>query len=107
MNNEPAKIQIQVRDIVAHCCFRALVNRTPLTRIVLMDGHKEIPLQPSAVKQFLFTGLNNLDFFITGYGAKIDMAEYDKLSDQLDFDSAREAERSDIAALEKESNAKR
>ena len=98
MPNKPTipVIHLQVRDIVAHACYQALVNRTPLTRIVLMDGHKVVPIDRKQIRNFLMTGLSNLDFFHTGYGVELDYSEYDKLSKTLDFDSCKEAERADL-----------
>ena len=94
------KIQIQVRDIMQLFYLTALINRTPLTRIQLMDGHRELTIDENSVKKFLYTGLSNEDFFRLDYQNGLIPEEvweyYHNLTCNLDYKDCKEAEQDDL-----------
>lgn len=46
---------------------RARINNTPLNEIEFYENGKKIEIDEDIIKEFEFTGLNNIDFITSGF----------------------------------------
>ena len=60
-------MEIKLEDIEKWNSFRHKVNGTKLEDIVFTKDGSPVELAENAVRDFVFTGLNNMDFILTRF----------------------------------------
>ena len=55
-------MNVDIRDVVEYTTWRAGVNRADLSDITFFDNGVEVEVTEADIKEWRFTGMNNIDF---------------------------------------------
>jgi len=59
--------RVDIEDILEHYEFRKRINSIPISEIEFYEDLKKVEIDPKLIEQWVYTGLNNLDFITTGF----------------------------------------
>ncbi len=67
MSKKPEKSKISIEFIKRLHRHRSLINSEDLENIEFYEKGKKVDIDPKLIEEFKFTGLNNIDFIVSGY----------------------------------------